>query len=177
MVDVDDLDGVGGILAGPVPDPGGAVAEDDGLRDLIEAAALDFPEHAAGEGRGVGVGVSAGDAFDGGIAGDGIGVAHGQAVFVPGLGRPDDGELGFTGFGGAVGLLALAPLGLGVAHGHAGAVESEIEGGSLGRFEFQDLAFILGNGLTEGPWRSAPPAWDRCRDRRVRARGCWPRQS
>ena len=150
VVDVDDLDGVGGILAGPVPDPGGAVTEDDALGDLIEAAASGFTEHAAGKGGGRGVGVAAGDAFDSGIAGDRIGVAHGQAVFVSGLGGPDDTELGFRGFGGAVGLFALASLGFGVAHGDAGAVESEIEGGSLCGFEFEDLAFIEGNGLTEG---------------------------
>lgn len=30
----------------------------------------------------------AGDGLDGGIAGDGIGVSPGQAVFVPGLGGP-----------------------------------------------------------------------------------------
>ena len=147
VVDVDDLEGVGG---GPVPDPGGAVAEDDALGDLIEAAASGFTEHAAGKGGGRGVGVAAGDAFDSGIAGDRIRVAHGQAVFVSGLGGPDDGELGFTGFGGAVGLFALASLGFGVAPGDAGAVESEIEGGSLWGFEFEDLAFIEGNGLTEG---------------------------
>lgn len=99
VVDVDDLDGVGGKLAGPVPDPGCTVAEDDGLRDLMEATALDFTEHAFGKGGGIGVGVSAGDAFDGGIAGDRIGVSDGQAALVSGLGRPDDGELGFPGFG------------------------------------------------------------------------------
>jgi len=98
--------------------------------------------------------VSRGDAFDGGIAGDGVGVSPGQAVFVSGLGGPDDTELGFTGFGGAVGLFAFAPLGLGRAHGDAGAVESEVEGGRLWRFEFQDLAFILRDGLSEGLGRT-----------------------
>ena len=37
--DVDDLDGAGGVLVGPVPDPRGAVAEDDAARRRGEASA------------------------------------------------------------------------------------------------------------------------------------------
>ncbi len=36
--DIDDLDGVGEMLVGPVPDPRGVVAEDDLVRGLVEAA-------------------------------------------------------------------------------------------------------------------------------------------
>ena len=148
--DIDDLDGVGGMLTGPVPYPEGAVTEDDGLGDVIEAAALDFSQDASGKGGGVRVGIACDDGFDGGIAGDGTGVSQGQAVLVPGLGGPDDTEFGFAGFGGAVGLLAFAPLGFGGAHLDAGAVETEVESRSLSGFGFEDLAFILCNGLTEG---------------------------
>ena len=48
--DVDDLGGAGKVFFGEVPDPGGAVAEDDLLRGVEEASALDLAEDALGEG-------------------------------------------------------------------------------------------------------------------------------
>ena len=48
--DIDDLDGGGEMLVGPVPDPRGAVAEDDLPGDSVEAAALGFANGAKGEG-------------------------------------------------------------------------------------------------------------------------------
>jgi hypothetical protein len=48
--DIDDLDGVGEMLVGPVPDPRGAVAEDDLPGDSVEAAASGFTNGAKGEG-------------------------------------------------------------------------------------------------------------------------------
>ena len=57
MEDVDDLDGAGEVLIGEVPDPGGAVAEDDLAFGLVEASAFGLAQDAVCEGRGVGVGV------------------------------------------------------------------------------------------------------------------------
>ena len=121
----------------------------DGLGG-VEASALDLAEDPLCERREFGVGVVDGDGLDGGVHGDGVRVAGGVALLVAGVGGPEDGELGFCGLGGAIGLLALAALGLGLADGDAGAVESEIErvgGGGLG---LDDLALLLGDGTAEG---------------------------
>ena len=108
--DVHDLEGVGEVFVGEVPDPGGAVTEDDPARGVEGASAFEFAEHAFGEGRGFGIGVVDGDGLDGGVVGDVVRVAGGVAVLVVGFGGPDDGELGPAGLGGAVGLFALLPL-------------------------------------------------------------------
>ena len=55
--DVHDLDGVGQVLVGEVPDPGRAIAEHDAARDEIDASALEFAQHALGEERRHAVGV------------------------------------------------------------------------------------------------------------------------
>ena len=91
-----------------------------------------------------------GGGFDGGVAGDGVRILDGIAVLVAGVRGPDDGELGLAGLGGAVGLLPLAALGLGLADGDAGAVEAEVEGVGLRGFGFDDAALILGDGFPEG---------------------------
>ena len=70
VVDVDDLDGVGKLLVGQVPDPGGAVAEDDLSGGGDEAAPLRLAMGALGEGGRLRVGVAAGRALDGGVVAD-----------------------------------------------------------------------------------------------------------
>ena len=150
MEDVHDLEGVGEVFLGEVPDPGGAVAEDDLLRGVEEASALDLAEDPFGEGGKFGFGVEDGDGLDGGVVGDGVRVAGGIAVLVARVCGPDDGELGFAGLGGAVGLFALTAPGLGLADGDAGAVESEIEGVGVGGLGFDDLVLVLRDGAPEG---------------------------
>ena len=148
--DVDDLGGVGEVLVGKVPDPRRTVAEDDPARRLVEAAPLGLAQDAPCEGRRLGVGIAGGDGFDGGIVGGGAGVTHGAGVFVEGLRRPYDRELGLAGLGAAVGLLALAALDLGLARWHAGAVEAEIDGGGIAGLGLDDAAFVPGDLAPEG---------------------------
>ena len=143
--DVDDLDRVGEVLVGEVPDPRRAIAEDDPAPGRVEAAAFGLAHDAPGEGRGLDVGVTGGDGLDGSVVGGGTRIAHGVPLLVGGLRRPHDGEPGLAGLGAAVGLLALAALDLRLARRHAGAVEAEIEGGGVGRFGFDNPAFVAGD--------------------------------
>ena len=143
--DVDDLDGIGEVLVGEVPDPRRAVAQHDPALGVVEAAAFGLADDAPGEGRGLGVGIAGGDGFDGGVVGGRAGVAHGAPVLVCGLRRPHDRELGLAGLGAAVGLLALAALDLGLACRHAGAVEAEVQGGGIARLGFDDTHFVGGD--------------------------------
>ena len=143
--DVDDLDGVGEVLVGEVPDPWRAVAEHDLARRVVEAAALGLAQDAPCEGRGLGIGVAGGDGLDGGVVGGRAGVAHGAVVFVSGLRRPHDGELGLAGLGGAVGLFALAAFDFALARRHAGAVEAEVDGGGIAGLGFDNAALVAGD--------------------------------
>ena len=121
------------MLVGKVPDPRRTVAEDD------PAPALSKPRRSASRrtrrARRLGVGIAGGDGFDGGIVGGGAGVTHGAGVFVEGLRRPYDRELGLAGLA-AVGLLDLGP------RWHAGAVEAEIDGGGIAGLGLDDAAFV-----------------------------------
>ena len=49
VVEVDDLGGLGELVRGDAPDPGGAVAEDGELADVVRAAADPLGPHQAGE--------------------------------------------------------------------------------------------------------------------------------
>ena len=51
--DVDDLDRVGEVLVGEVPDPRCAIAEDNPAPGRVEAAAFGLAQDAPGEGRGL----------------------------------------------------------------------------------------------------------------------------
>ena len=88
VVDVDDLDGVGKLLVGQVPDPGGAVAEDDLSGGGDEAAPLRLAMGALGEGGRLRVGVAAGRALNGGVVADRPRVAARPALGVAPFGRP-----------------------------------------------------------------------------------------
>jgi len=132
VVDVDDFDGAGKLLGGQAPDPGGAVAEDDPAGRSVEAAPLRLALDALCEGGRLGVGVAAGRALDRGVVADRPGVAARAALGVASFGRPRGDELDLAGLGGAVGLLAAAPVDFGRAHRHAGAVQPESPGGPGG---------------------------------------------
>ena len=137
------------MLVGEVPDPGRAVAEHDAARDEIDASALEFAQHALGEERRHAVGVPRGNALDGAIARAGAGIAARRPVLVAPLGRPDGHQLHFPCLGGTVGLLADASRRLGLAHRHAGAVQSDIERLRRGRLGIDHLKFVAGDIPTE----------------------------
>ena len=73
VVEVDDLGGGGEQLIGEVPDPHGAVAEDDELADVLSAAAAGFGVRELGE---------PGGGFEGGQVAGGARVADRAAVVV-----------------------------------------------------------------------------------------------
>ena len=85
----------------------------------------------------------------GGVVGGRARVAHGAALLVGGVGRPHHRELGLAGPGAAIGLLALTPLDFALAHGHAGAVETEVERRGIARFGVDDVAFVVGDLASE----------------------------
>ena len=64
MVDVNDLDGAGKLLGGDVPDPGGAVADDDALGCGVETAPYRLAIDPLCEGGRLRVGVAAGRAVN-----------------------------------------------------------------------------------------------------------------
>ena len=101
--------------------------------------------HPLGKGRRHPVGVPGGDALDGGIAGHGARIAARRPVLVAPLGRPDGHQLHFPGLGGTVGLLAGATRGLGLAHRHAGAVQSNIQRLRPWRLRIDHRQFVAGD--------------------------------
>ena len=90
---IDDLDGVGEVLVGEVPDPRRAVAEDGMARCGGEAASPGLADDASGKRRRFGVGIACGDGRDGGVVGGRPWVAQGAALLVGGVGRPHHREL------------------------------------------------------------------------------------
>ena len=70
-------------------------------------------------------------------------------VPVAGFGRPDGHDLGLARPGGAVGLLALASVGLFLAHRHAGAVEAEVKGAGVGGLALDDGQLVVGDRAPE----------------------------
>ena len=129
VVDVDDFDGAGKLLGGQVPDPGGAVAEDDPAERGVETAPLRLAMDASCEDGRLRVGVAARRALDRGVVADRPGVAAGPALGVAPFGRPHGDQLDLAGLGGAIGLLAAAPVDFGGAYRHAGAVQPEVHRG------------------------------------------------
>ena len=118
VVEVHDLGGLGELAAGDVPDPGGAVAEDRELADVIGAAADAFGLDQAGEhGRGL----------EGGDVAGGVPVPDRVAVIIELVLGEEHGELDLAGAGAAVLALAVPPRGLLRGHGHAGAVDDGIQ--------------------------------------------------
>ena len=150
VVDVDDLDGVGKLLVGQVPDPGGAVAEDDLSGGGGEAAPLRLAMGALGEGGRLRVGVAAGRALNGGVVADRPRVAARPAFGVAPFGRPRRRQLDLAGLGGAVGLLAAAPGDLGRADRHAGPIQPQVHRGRRRRCGlFADGALVTGDFAAE----------------------------
>src|ERR1019366_5286668 len=109
MESVHDLDGVGEVFSGQVPDPGGAIAQYDMARGALEAAADGFATDTPGELRGHGVGVVAGGALNGCGVGAAALIAYGDPRGVMWLGTPDSAQFNFAGLGRAIGLLAGTP--------------------------------------------------------------------
>ncbi len=129
--DIDALDGVRHMLVGEVPDPGRAIAEDDPALDAEQVTALALAPHPTGKGGKLLVRIAGRDRFDGRVIGDGAGVAKRLSRGVAAACGPEDGELHFPGAGRAIGLLAGAPCGLGPAHRHRRAVETQMRVAAL----------------------------------------------
>jgi len=106
------------MLAGQVPDPDCAVAEDGELADVAGAAAAALSGHQ---------GPGSGGGSEGGQVAGGVRVADGVPVRIdPGLGE-GAGQFHLAGAGLAVLALAGAAGGLGCPHRHAGAVDGEVQ--------------------------------------------------
>jgi len=118
VVEVGDLGGFGEFGGGDAPDPGGAVADDRELPDVVRAAAdalsLDqVCEHGGG--------------LEGGDDARGLPVADREAVGAEIVLGEEDGGLDLAGAGPAVLTLALAACGFPAGHGDAGSVDGGIE--------------------------------------------------
>ena len=106
VVQIDDLGGFGEVLAGQVPDPVRAVAQDGQLADVAGAAAAGLGGHQGPE---------PGGGREGGQVGGGVRVADRVTVLIdPGLGE-HAGQFHLAGAGLAVFALAGAALGLGAS--------------------------------------------------------------
>ena len=115
---VHDLGGFGELVRGDVPDPGGAVAEDGQLADVIGAAADAFcldqvPEHGGG--------------LEGGDVTAGAGVPHRVSVLAGVVLGEEHGELDLAGAGPPVLAFSFPPGGFLGGRGHAGAVDRAVE--------------------------------------------------
>ena len=117
MVEVHDLGGLGKFLRGDGPDPGGAVAEDGELPDVVRAAADALGLHQAREDAG---------RLEGGQVGRRSGVADGVALVVGLVLGEEHGELDLAGAGAAVLALAVPAGGLLRGDRDAGAVDGGI---------------------------------------------------
>ena len=129
--------------------------EDDLPGDSVEAAALGFANGAKGEGGGHGVGIAAGDSLDGGVVGDGVGVAHGRALG-----------------------LAFHPLGLDVEPGQlaqqrAGFGEADPCGGEAGHA--QGRRRQRGSSRASARSRGLKPVWQRWQCYQARSSSISPR--
>ena len=119
----------GELFGRQVPDPGGAVAKDNPAGRGVETAPLRLAMDALRKGGRLRVGVAAGRALDRGVVADRPGVAARPALRVTPFGRPHGHQLDLAGLGGAVRLLAAAPVNFGGAYRHAGAVQPEVHRG------------------------------------------------
>ena len=109
------------MFLGQIPDPFGAVADDDLLLGAAPAAFPGLDVEPLAELLGV---------LDGAGVGGGIGVANGIAFFVPRGLREHAAELGFARVRRQAVEFAFATRGLFLHHGHAGAVHLDIENGN-----------------------------------------------
>ena len=115
---VHDLGGLRELGGGDAPDPGGAVADDGELADVVGAAADPLRFHQVPE-RGGGL--------EGGDDAGGVPVADRVAVLVQPVLGEEDGELDLAGAGAAVLALPLPARSLPGGHGHPGAVDDRIQ--------------------------------------------------
>src|SRR5260221_6527599 len=98
--------------------------------------------YARREVREVGTGIQSRGAFNRGRISDRSWVAHGLAFLIARFRRPDGDQLGFAGFGRAVGLLARTISNFLSAHRHPGTIHSQVHGGSHFAHLFYLLVFI-----------------------------------
>ena len=106
------------MLAGQVPDPVRAVAEDGELADVAGAAAAGLGGHQGPE---------PGGGREGGQVGRGVRVADRVTVLIDGRLGERAGQFHLAGAGLAVFALAGAAVGLGRHHRHAGPVDGDIQ--------------------------------------------------
>ncbi len=125
--EIDDLDGVGKMLGGDIPDPGGTVSQDDLGSGGVEAGPAAFPEDQLGKVGGSGIGIPGGRAEDPAGIADRAFVPNRDAPVVGLGGGPGETELGLPGFGGAVFLLSGTSGHFVRPHGNAGAVPARID--------------------------------------------------
>ena len=118
VVEVHDLGGLGELGGGDVPDPGGAVADDGELADVVRAAADALGLHEVRE-RGGGL--------EGGDVAGGVPVPDRVPVLVQLVLGEEDGQLDLAGAGAAVLALPVPPGGLLRGHRDAGAVDDGVE--------------------------------------------------
>jgi len=115
---VDDLGGLGELAGGDVPDPGGPVAQDRELADVVRAAADALGLHKVRE-RGGGL--------EGGDDAGGFPVPDRESLVVEPVLGEEDGELDLAGAGAPVLALAFPAGCFPAGHGDAGAVDDGVE--------------------------------------------------
>src|ERR1019366_5327470 len=129
--EADDLGGPGELRGGDVPDPGGAVAEDGELADVVRAAAdAPGPDQVPERRAGSKVAMTLAEARSRTGQPSATGLVPGE----------EDGEPGLAGAGAAVLAFPLPPGGLLRRHGDAGALDGGAElAGQRGRRERDHL--------------------------------------
>ena len=125
--EVDDLDGVGEVLGGEVPDPQRAVAEDDAPGGALEPTPHDLTLDPCRKLARRLVRVPLGRALDRRRVGHRARIAHRRALLVSPLGAPHRAQLDLTRLGRPVGLLARAAFQLRSAHRDARTVHAHVE--------------------------------------------------
>src|ERR1700680_4021148 len=106
MKAVENLSGLREKVPSPLPNPARTIAQHHLTLRFSETAATGLALYARDKVREVGAGIQSRGAFNGGRIGDRSRVAHRFAFRIARFCRPDGDQLGFPGFGRAVGLLA-----------------------------------------------------------------------
>ena len=123
------------------------------------------------------VGVAAGDALDGAIAGHGARVATGHALPLAPLGRPDRDQLNLAGLGTGVELVSDAAYRFALTHRNAGAVEPDVERACRTGLGLDDLAFVARDVAPQRLNVALHLLGAHLRGRPVRAASCWRARS
>ena len=147
MEEVQDLDGLGKVFRGEVPDPGGSVCDDDLPGHLVEATPGALPQDAGGKVGRTLSGIEGSGAFNGGGIGGGALVPDGNTLVVGHLRAPDGAEFHLPCFGGSVGLFPRTVGELIAAHGDPRPVGPQVKGGgkSHDRIRVEAGPLVFGN--------------------------------